>query len=715
MSLKTGRPFWAIATAATVLLMFVSAQGQQRISPRAVKTSAGVTERKTLPMAVITGEMLRNAAKVQGGAQGQPRAMRNHVPPGFEWVKQQAEQRKLEALSRRGATSQAAYAPPPTTGLLGVVFPALNFNETLCGCLPPDTIAAAGPNYIVETVNSAFGIYDKTGNALLIAELSTLFSATGESFFSDPQVLYDQNDNRFIIAGIGSNLDLLIAVSLDSNPLDGFNAWIVPVGGGNTPDFPKMGLSQTAVYISDNLFTNTSVGAELRVIQLSDLLAGNSTLTITQFPNVVTASGYTAWAIEPAHTYGSANNEYLVAAAAPFFTSPTQQLNLFSINTTGTPTLSALDLTVPAWTEPPSADQPGAPGSVATDSSFLLNSVWNNGSLVTAHQIASSDLTKAVAQYFVINLPDNAGIAGATIADSGILGTGDTYYPAITVRADGSVGVVYNESSTTEYISMYGAARLPSDPAGQTSPLLVVAGTTTNGDSFRWGDYSGISIDPTDNSLWLAAEPAGTTNPIWETDIANVNIQGASTTTLTANTYTPMYLQPIILTATVTSQLGGPVSGTVSFFNNGALLGTSTISGNVATWTIPSLPMGKHPEIEAVYNGSSLLGSSLSNDIVLTVKKARTITVEVSSLNPAHFGQTVTFTATVTGLYGGVPTGTVTFFDGTTLLGSQTLVGGKASFSTSALPIGRNPIRAVYGGDAHFTGSGYGLPEIVTQ
>ena len=84
-------------------------------------------------------------------------------------------------------------------------------------------------------------------------------------------------------------------------------------------------------------------------------------------------------------------------------------------------------------------------------------------------------------------------------------------------------------------------------------------------------------------------------------------------------------------------------------------------------------------------------------------------TALVSSLNPATVGQTVTFTATVTGS-GGTPTGTVTFMDGAATLGTGTLNGaGLATFTTSALVAGTHPVTAVYGGDATYAGSTSGI------
>jgi hypothetical protein len=77
-----------------------------------------------------------------------------------------------------------------------------------------------------------------------------------------------------------------------------------------------------------------------------------------------------------------------------------------------------------------------------------------------------------------------------------------------------------------------------------------------------------------------------------------------------------------------------------------------------------------------------------------------------SSANPSKVGQSVTFTATVTGVPGGAtPTGSVAFRDGSTVLGSGTLVNGTASFTTASLAAGSHSLTAVYGGDGNYAGS----------
>jgi hypothetical protein len=86
--------------------------------------------------------------------------------------------------------------------------------------------------------------------------------------------------------------------------------------------------------------------------------------------------------------------------------------------------------------------------------------------------------------------------------------------------------------------------------------------------------------------------------------------------------------------------------------------------------------------------------------------------VNNTSVNP---GATVTLTATVASATTGTPTGTVSFYDGTTLLNTATLAGGIATYSTTTLaPNSSNSLTAVYSGDTNFTGSSTAAPIIVT-
>jgi hypothetical protein len=81
-----------------------------------------------------------------------------------------------------------------------------------------------------------------------------------------------------------------------------------------------------------------------------------------------------------------------------------------------------------------------------------------------------------------------------------------------------------------------------------------------------------------------------------------------------------------------------------------------------------------------------------------------TSTSVASLLNPSVYSQSVKFTATVSS-GSGTPTGSVTFYDGASVIGASSLSGGKASFATASLAGGTHSITAVYGGNSNFNGS----------
>jgi hypothetical protein len=175
--------------------------------------------------------------------------------------------------------------------------------------------------------------------------------------------------------------------------------------------------------------------------------------------------------------------------------------------------------------------------------------------------------------------------------------------------------------------------------------------------------------------------------------------------------------QSLSYTVTVAPLSGsGSPSGTVTLTEGKTVLGAGTLAGGAATIPVSSLTKVALHTIVATYTPASgtSYGASTATFVQRVVLGTST-TVLTASVDPAVFGQSVTFTATVTG-NGGTPTGSVTFMDGTKALGkAKPLTAGVASLTISALAVGPDPITAVYKGDASFSGSGGGLTEVVNQ
>jgi len=187
-----------------------------------------------------------------------------------------------------------------------------------------------------------------------------------------------------------------------------------------------------------------------------------------------------------------------------------------------------------------------------------------------------------------------------------------------------------------------------------------------------------------------------------------VNQDGTSTV-VTASANPSVYGQSVTFTATVSAALpgSGTPTGTVTFMDGSTTLGSGTLDGSgLAKISTRTLAVGSH-SITASYGGDANFITSTSPTLNQAVNQDGTSTVLSSSVDPSVYGQSVTFTATVSAAApgSGTPTGSVTFMDGSTALGSATLSSGKASLKTSSLAVGSQAISAVYGGDGNFTTS----------
>jgi LPXTG-motif cell wall-anchored protein len=159
----------------------------------------------------------------------------------------------------------------------------------------------------------------------------------------------------------------------------------------------------------------------------------------------------------------------------------------------------------------------------------------------------------------------------------------------------------------------------------------------------------------------------------------------------------------------------------VTFSDGAAVIGgpVALDGSGQATFTTPALSVGSH-QITAVFAETATHATS-SGSVEQVVSRATTQTVLESSLNPSTFGESVTFTATVTitdGPSSGQPAvGAVTFTDGATALGGPvTLDGtGRATFTTSAFTPGTHSVTASYGGGIETAASSDTLGQVVDE
>ncbi len=248
---------------------------------------------------------------------------------------------------------------------------------------------------------------------------------------------------------------------------------------------------------------------------------------------------------------------------------------------------------------------------------------------------------------------------------------------------------------------------------GSTVPgeaaISITGGTVDLGTSTSPGGNT-INISSGDEFVQnLTGNPVPTVGDTFTVDGTTQLATELSFTTLASSLDPSVFGQSVTFTAAVTPDYAGDPTptGTVSFIEEttGTTLATVTLSAGTATFTTAALGTGTS-SIVASYSGDTRYLLSL-DQAPQTVYQDGTTTSVASSLNPSTYGQSVTFTAAVSASSpgSGTPTGTVTFYDGTTSIGTGTLSGGKATLKTSTLPGGTDSITVGYGGDTNFLAS----------
>jgi hypothetical protein len=272
----------------------------------------------------------------------------------------------------------------------------------------------------------------------------------------------------------------------------------------------------------------------------------------------------------------------------------------------------------------------------------------------------------------------NQAATTATVSSSS---TPSAYNQSVTFSA--SVAPAYGVNATGTFTFLDGVTSLGTASVSNNSAQITVS-TLSVGTHSITAKYSGDSNFTGSTSAVLSQ----TVNP------------ATTTTTLVTNLNPSTYGQSVSFSATVQPPTGTTATGTVTFLDGSTSLGSATLAGNSAQLSIASLGTGTH-SVTAVYSGDTNMAGSTSAAVAQQVNQASTATTLSSGVNPSVFGQTITFTATVQPPAGTTATGTVTFLDGSTSLGSATLAGNSAQVAVSSLTVGTHSITAMYAGNAN--------------
>ncbi|MCM2258799.1 MAG: hypothetical protein NDJ94_24455, partial [Vicinamibacteria bacterium] len=511
------------------------------------------------------------------------------------------------------------------------------------GNAPPDTVGAVGPNHFVQWVNVHYAMYDKNSGALVAGPISgnQLFSALGgvcaTENSGDPIVLYDRLAGRWLLSQFAfvnsaTTFYQCVAVSRTADPTGAYNLYSYAYDALN--DYPKLGVWPDGYYVTYNMFaagTFAYAGQKVCVFDRAAMIAGTAATQVCV--NLGTTEfGYLPSDLDGTRLPPTGTPNYLLTLGS---SGSALRLREFLVdwNQPANSTVSAAkSIAVPAYAEPASEaiPQPGTAQLLDSLGDRLMyrlayRNFGTHESLVVNHSVTTGGRTGV--RWYELRSPASAS---PTVQQASTFAPDDSHRWMGSVAMDrlGNMLMGYSVSagSAARKPSLFVTGRLVGDAASQMrDEVQVLAGTGVQTDDrsplSRWGDYSSVSLDPTDDCTFYFTSqyiPSnGTFN--WRTWIAS-------------------YRYAACMVPEITSH---PASTTITAGNTAQLTVTATGSGLAYQWY-----QGTSPSTATPISGAT--GSTYTTPALTTTTS---YWVRVSN----GYGAANSNTATVT-VTGGVPT-----------------------------------------------------------
>jgi hypothetical protein len=524
------------------------------------------------------------------------REIENHVAPRQQWSKRfQGNRAPNDEVLQRAENSPSLQTPN-----FNLEFDGLGYGDSFfCNCMPPDNDGAPGTTQYVQYINTTYAVYDKSGNMVL-------GPLNGNSFWSgfggacesddsgDPIVRFDAAAQRWVVAQFALNTSApdyeCIAVSKTADATGAYYRYAFPLT--NLPDYPKLGVWPDAYYLTFNNFTIVQgefVGADACAADRANMLAGNAA-TMQCFQQ-----NLSQYSLLPSDLDGAIPP----AVGTPnFFVEldplGSADLDMFKFH---------VDFTTPANSTftgpteiPVAAFAPLCPATgycvtQPTTGSDVLEGlgdrlmyrlVYRNfgdhTTLLVSHAVQSG--SGGGARWYEIRNPETTH----TVFQSGTFAPDSQFrwMPAIAMDQNQDIAVGFSRSGPAagQYPSLVYAGRVPGDPAGTLeSEVVLKAGAASQTSPFaRWGDYSSLAVDPTDDcTFWFTEEylkAAGQNSGFnWSTAIGTFSFPGCSTAAV------PSFSLSVAPNAAV-SQGGSSAPSTITVVPANGFVGGVTLSAS---------------------------------------------------------------------------------------------------------------------------------------
>ncbi len=578
-----------------------------------------------------------------------------------------------------------AYTGPilPTTPGTTSTIEGLNFDTQASTSgfysVPPDNSAAAGPNHVINVINTDIQWFTKAGVLQNTQRLGKNSSTAVGSFFAplnpttgtfDAKVLYDTYNSRFVVVTLekvdtgvaASNVSrVLLAVSQTSDPNGGWfytaiNSNLVISGHSTWLDYPGFAVDANAIYVTGNMFAMQSdstpgafEGSRMVIVNKTGFYAGGAPASAIFYDPSTLSGAVQNFTLQPAVMYGTtpgSTGTFLVSSGLT--SGATDFLSVIRVdNPVAAPTFvntyislgDVHDGTTAAFIS--AVPEKGTANTLDGGDQRTLSAVWRNNTLWAVNDINptaaydSTNFGQETAHWYRIS---TLNLASLSLSDQGDVGGEDvaaadwTFYPSIAVDSAGNMAIDFSVSGTNTFPSAAYTVHATADAASTVENAVVfAAGTDYYFRKFgaanrnRWGDYSGLSIDPAGTSFWAFNQYAitrGTVLGSYPTEDGRYGTRYASFSISATGTITGTLFQD--------NNADGVVNGTDTGFvgqtayldvnNNstfdGGDIGVTTTAGGVFTFS--NVPVGTYTLREVVPTGFVQANAGSGYTVVVT-------------------------------------------------------------------------------------------------
>ena len=525
-------------------IIIITLTTQSRAQPSAVEVSHAIHHDVSLPLRNVPSKPISATRRVV--------PLRHTAPLKFSASMADPVVQKNVTIS--------AKLPLPRLNFpgLGIDFPNFVLNGE-----PPDTNGAVGATQYVQWVNTAFAVFNKSRGALVLGPIAgnTLWSGFGGDCENrndgDPIVQYDKAAHRWVFTQFSSvstdpfanpadvTASQCVAISTTSDATGSYHRYSFSYGKAQLNDYAKLGIWPDAYYLSYNMFNfdpNTFAyifaGAKVCAFDRAKMLAG-AAASQQCFQQSTSVANLLPSDLDGSKPPPASSPNYFVN-----FGQFPDVLNIFRFHVNWvTPAKSKFTgpFTVNVALFTPACTGGGTcipqPSSNSLDSladrlmyRFAYRNFGTHESLVVNHAVRAS--TSVGVRWYELRSPSTKPIVfqqGTYAPDSKYRWMG-----SIAMDKVGNIAIGYSLSSESMFPSIGYTGRVPSDPLGTLrKEVLSTRGSGSQSGSSRWGDYTSMSIDPTDDCTFFYTNEylKSTGDFIWSTKIISFKFPSCTAST----------------------------------------------------------------------------------------------------------------------------------------------------------------------------------------